>query len=46
MWVPEWGLRPDQVGCAAPKHLLEDYGIQPPRAAKFEDQGLLLRKDF
>jgi hypothetical protein len=30
MWVPEWGPRPGQIGCAAPEQLLEDYGIRPP----------------
>jgi hypothetical protein len=29
MWVPDWGPRPGQLGCAAPEWLLDEYGIQP-----------------
>ena len=29
MWMPGWGPRPGQVGCAAPKQLLDEYGIRP-----------------
>ncbi len=29
MWLPGWGPRPDQVGCAAPGWLLDEYGIRP-----------------
>jgi hypothetical protein len=29
MWVPEWGPRPDQIGCAAPEWLLNEYSIRP-----------------
>ena len=29
MWVPGWGPRPGQVGCAAPQQLLDEYGIRP-----------------
>jgi hypothetical protein len=28
MWLPAWGPRPDQDGCAAPEQLLEDYAIR------------------
>lgn len=27
MWLPEWGPRPGQAGCAAPERLLEERGI-------------------
>ena len=29
MWMPEWGPRPDQVGCGAPNALLDSYCIRP-----------------
>ncbi len=29
MWVPGWGPRPGQLGCAAPEWLLDRYGIRP-----------------
>jgi hypothetical protein len=33
MWLPAWGPRPDQVGCAAPGQLLEAHGIRTPGLA-------------
>ncbi len=29
MWMPGWGPRPGQWGCAAPEWLLDEYGIRP-----------------
>ena len=29
MWMPQWGPRPDQVGCIAPAEILEAYGFRP-----------------
>ncbi len=42
MWLPDWGPRPDQVGCAAPGWLLDEYRIQPSGylQSKFASAGL------
>jgi hypothetical protein len=29
MWMPGWGPRPGQLGCAAPEWLLDEYDIRP-----------------
>jgi hypothetical protein len=29
LWMPEWGERPGQIGCAAPEWLLNEYDIRP-----------------
>jgi hypothetical protein len=29
LWMPDWGARPGQIGCAAPEWLLNEYGIRP-----------------
>jgi hypothetical protein len=39
LWMPEWGARPGQMGCAAPEWLLNEYSIRPSGLASYPCRG-------